>query len=459
MHAVDQRTPEKDSLCSRSNQIVTTIGPVEMRDIASLTLPNAFLRKYTEKHKRRFARVVETFGCIVPIGIDQNGTVLTSMPWLLGAIKLGLTEVPTIRHTHLSEHHKTALRIVDQRLNELTPWDEKALALEFKQLLEVDLDFDIDVLGFSDAEIDLHIEKLELIEEDYDDNSVPRLPSKNAISQAGDLWILGRHRLLCGSALNKTSFVGLMENKKADVVFTDPPYNLKIDGHVSGNGKVIHREFPMASGELSNTEFTQFLTEAVSHLISHSKDGSLAYICMDWRHAANLLLAGQQFSSLKNICVWVKNKAGMGSFYRSRHELVFVFKNGNQKHQNNVELGKYGRDRSNVWEYASPGMATRTNPEDASNFHPTVKPVKLIADALLDCSKRHGIVLDPFLGSGATLLAAERIGRKCRGIEIDPLYVDLTVRQWQALTGEHAVLESSDESFDEVATRLETSHV
>ncbi len=218
-----------------------------------------------------------------------------------------------------------------------------------------------------------------------------------------------------------------------------PPYNVPIDGHVSGKGKIRHREFAQGVGELSREEFSRFLAESCVLLAKYSEDGAIHFVCMDWRHADELLAAGRDvYSELKNIAVWVKSSAGMGSLYRSQHELVFVFKSGKRRHTNNIELGKYGRNRSNVWRYDSANIQARKG-NNLLELHPTAKPVQLVMDALLDCSNRGQVVLDSFLGSGTTLLAAERTGRICRGIELDPLYIDTAIRRWQNLTGRDAI--------------------
>ena len=235
------------------------------------------------------------------------------------------------------------------------------------------------------------------------------------------------------------------------MVFTDPPYNVPIDGHVSGLGSVKHREFAMASGEMSETEFTKFLTDVLGNLAKFSADGAIHYVCMDWAHLRELLNAGHAvYDELKNICVWAKTNGGMGSLYRSQHEMVAVFKSGTAPHINNVELGRHGRYRTNVWTYA--GMNTfGAERDEALAMHPTVKPVALVEDAVLDCSDRNGVVVDAFLGSGTTLIAAESAGRRCFGLELDPEYVDLIIRRWQKMTGESAVHAESGLSFDVLA--------
>jgi DNA modification methylase len=271
------------------------------------------------------------------------------------------------------------------------------------------------------------------------------------VTRSGDLWLLGRHRVYCGSALDESAYQTLLADERAAMIFTDPPYNVPIAGNVSGLGAIRHREFVMASGELDAAQFTAFLTRACELLAAHSADGSLHYLCMDWRHMTELLAAGQAaYTELKHLCVWAKDNAGMGSLYRSQHELVFVFKHGRGAHRNNIQLGQYGRNRGNVWHY--PGVISFGRRGEEGNLlalHPTVKPVALVADASMDCTARGELVLDGFLGSGTTVLAAERVGRNCYGLELDPLYVDTIVRRWQAFTGDHARNASGGELFAE----------
>ena len=336
-------------------------------------------------------------------------------------------------------------------------WDNSILAIELQHLINLD-DLDVAVVGFDVPEIDMILG--EAGPEPDKDDVVDVDETATAVSEPGDLWQLGEHRVLCGSALQAESFGFLMAGQRADVVFVDPPYNVVIDGHAGGHGSIHHREFAMASGEMDQEEFIAFLTSSLRLLAKFSTRGSVHFVCMDWRHAEELLAAGKQiYDSLLNLCVWVKNNGGMGSFYRSRHELVFVYRNGKAPHRNNVQLGQYGRNRTNVWEY--PGIHTLSRQGDEGNLlalHPTVKPVALVADALLDCSARGQIVLDSFLGSGSTLIAAERVGRICYGIEIDPLYVDTAVRRWQRHTGENAVHMRSGKTFHDVSSALEVNH-
>ena len=287
----------------------------------------------------------------------------------------------------------------------------------------------------------------------------PRFRLGPPLSNLGDGWILGPHRILCGSALDSAAFVALMGETRAAMVFTDPPYNVPIEGHASGLGAVHHRPFPMASGEMDGAQFTRFLGDALRNLAAFSVDGSIHFVCMDWRHLEELLAAGRGvYGEVKNLCVWVKDNAGMGSLYRSQHELVLVFKHGRREHRNNVQLGRFGRNRSNVWHYPGANSFARCSAEgNLSALHPTVKPVAMVADAILDCSARGDTVLDGFLGIGTTLIAAERTGRRCCGLELDPHYVDTIIRRWQNLTGGSALHATSGRSFDDLADEMEAA--
>jgi DNA modification methylase len=409
-------------------------------------------RQHSAKQVQQIAKSIEAFGFNVPILIDGSRKVLAGHGRLAASILLGRAEVPTITLEHLTPEQARAFMVADNRLTDTSTWDDKLLAEQLQFLAAADLDFDLDVIGFETAEIDLRIQSLTEDAGNAEPDVELPSPEQRPISKVGDLWQLGRHRLLCGNALDPAAYIALLGDRKADVVFTDPPYNVAIHGHVCGNGAIQHREFAMAAGEMTRTQFTQFLTDAMASMRNHSRDGAIHFVCMDWRHAGELLAAGEATGGeLKNLCVWDKGAAGMGSFYRSQHELVFVFKHGSDRHTNNVQLGRFGRYRTNVWKY--PGVNSFARHVDEGNLlalHPTVKPTALVADALLDASERGDAVLDPFLGSGTTLLAAERTGRIGFGIELDPLYVDTAIRRWQRLTGEHAIHAASGERFDDL---------
>jgi DNA modification methylase len=376
---------------------------------------------------------------------------------VLAARQLGLERVPTIRLEHLSEEQAKGFAIADNRLTENSVWDERLLGEQLKELSLLKLDFSLEATGFEMGEIDLKIEGLTSPSDEEDPADAIPTPAGPTVSEVGDLWLLGRHRVYCGSALDESAYAALMRDKRAAAVFTDPPYNVPIEGNVSGLGAVRHREFVMASGEMDEAQFTAFLTRACLLLARHSRDGSLHFICMDWRHLNELLAAGNKaYTELKNVCVWVKNNGGMGSLYRSQHELIFVFKHGRRVHRNNVQLGEYGRNRSNVWHYrGATSFAPQGEEGNLRTLHPTVKPVALVADAIMDCTARGDIVLDAFLGSGSTVIAAERVGRCCYGLELDPRYVDTIVRRWQVFTGDYARHGTSSQLFNECEAEKE----
>jgi DNA modification methylase len=409
-------------------------------------------RRHERKQIRQIADSIVAFGFNVPILVDADLKVIVGHGRLLACRYLGRTEVPTISLEHLSKAQARAFMIADNRLTEIASWDDRLLGEQLRELSELDLDFSLEVTGFEMAEIDLLIEGASEAPAPDADDLVPSVATGPAVTRPGDTWILGPHRIHCGSALDEAAYRMLMAETRAAVVFTDPPYNVPIDGNVGGLGVIHHREFAMASGEMDEAEFIAFLTRALGHLAANSQDGSLHFICMDWRHMGELLAAGRRtYAELKNLCVWNKDNAGMGSLYRSQHELVFVFKHGRDSHQNHIQLGRYGRNRSNVWSYPGVNSFSRNGTEgNLLALHPTVKPVALVADALRDCSGRGEIVLDAFLGSGTTLIAAERTGRICRGLELDPLYVDTAIRRWQAATGGQARRATDDRLFDDL---------
>lgn len=418
-------------------------------------------RQHSERQVKQIARSIQSFGFNVPILVDSHNNILSGHGRALAAQKLGWHEVPVIQLEHLTESQARAFAIADNRLTENSTWDEALLGEIFAELSTLELNFNLEDTGFSMGEIDLRIEGIAIQDSKSDPiDDLPPLPYRPPVSCSGDLWLLGKHRILCANALDKSSYEVLMQQNRAHLVFTDPPYNVRIQGHVSGKGKIRHREFAMAAGEMSEAQFTEFLARTFDLLAVHSQTGSIHYICMDWRHLPETLAAGSQAGGeLKNICVWVKDKGGMGSLYRSQHELVLVFKYGKAAHRNNVELGRYGRNRTNVWHYPGANTLSRQSGEDnLLAIHPTVKPVALIADAILDCSARGEIVLDCFLGSGSTLLAAERVGRTCFGMELDPLYVDASIRRWQDLTGETAVHALTGKGFGEQLAQEEIPH-
>lgn len=404
-------------------------------------------RHHPNKQLKKLARSLERFGFQGAILIDSDRNVLSGNALLEAAKLLRMEAVPTIVAADMSDVDRRALILALNRLAELGEWDEEILREELQFLVEHN--FDVDAIGFETPDLDLLFGSAKARAEDAVEVPIAGQPS---VSRTGDLWLIGDHRLLCGDARDESSYQRLLGADLAQLVLTDPPYNVPIAGHVSGLGRVTHREFSMASGEMSPDEFTAFLAEVMRLLARFSQTGSIHFHFMDWRHMREILAAADSiYSEFKNLCVWAKSNAGMGSFYRSQHELVFVFKSGRAPHINNFGLGEKGRHRSNVW--AFPGVNTfRAGREDDLAAHPTVKPVQMLADAILDCSHRDGIVLDPFAGAGSTLVAAARTGRRGYGIEIDGAYVDVCIRRLEKETGKTARLESG-ETFAEIAER------
>ena len=407
-------------------------------------------RTHSKKQIRQIANSIAKFGFCNPVLVDDAKQIIAGHGRVEAAKLLDIDAVPTCRLSHLSDADKRAYILADNKLAEKAGWDKELLAIELQGLIE--LDVDIELTGFDMAEIDLILEEGREArgEPSGPEDQVPEPSPLPAVTQTGDLWLLGSHRLLCGDARDKAAYDRLLEGAKAEFVFTDPPYNVEIDGHVCGLGRVRHRDFAMGCGEMSEAEFTAFLKTVFALLAENSIEGSIHQICMDWRHSWEMLNAGRAiYSELKNLCVWNKTNAGMGSFYRSKHELVFVWKAGTAAHINNFELGQHGRHRSNVWDYAGVNSMRPGRLQELA-MHPTVKPVALVADAIKDCSRRSGLVLDPFAGSGTVLIAAERTGRRARALEIDPRYVDVGVRRWEAYTGKAAVLAGTAGTFEEI---------
>lgn len=430
---------------------------IVMRRIAHLSPRAGNPRTHTQKQKEQLARAIKRFGFTVPVVIDEDGVILAGHARVDAASMLGMVEVPTIRLVEMSEADKRAYVIADNKLAENAGWDSKLLKAEFEFLAGLEFDLDPTITGFEESEIEGLVYGGGEKEPRPTADDAPVEPSSGPPgTRLGDVWDIGPHRLICGDALVAQTYVRLMGEEKASLVFADPPYNVPIDGHVSGLGQTRHREFAMASGEMTSEAFQRFLFDVFSLLAKHSADGSIHYHCMDWRHVSEMMAAGMgAYTELKNLCVWAKTNGGMGSLYRSAHELVFVFKSGRAPHVNNVELGRNGRYRTNVWTHAGANSFGRGRDQDLAD-HPTVKPVGLVKDAILDCSRRGDLVLDPFAGSGTTLLAAHRTGRRGYGIEIDPRYCDVIIRRLRERAGVEATL--AGRSFDEVMAERAASN-
>ena len=396
-------------------------------------------RTHSRKQIKQIADSIQRFGFTNPVLIDGDNSILAGHGRISAAATLGMREIPCVRIETMTPEEKRAYVIADNKLALNAGWDEETLAEELKILTEIDLDFDVNLTGFSVAEIENLI--VGIAPEDSCDPADDRVPSEAPLRcKPGDIWQLGPHRLICGDARDADTVAALMNGERAQMVFTDPPYNVRIDGNVGGLGSIKHREFAMASGEMNRAEFTSFLRSSFRNLAEHSLDGSIHFVCMDWRHMVEMLDAGGDvYDELKNLIVWSKDNGGMGTFYRSRHELIFAFKKGSAPHHNNFELGQHGRYRTNVWQYRG-ANSSKTGRLEELALHPTVKPVQMIADAIKDVSPRRSIVLDLFGGSGSTLIAAHKTGRRGYLCEYDPIYCDRILHRWEIYAKDDAEL-------------------
>jgi DNA modification methylase len=426
--------------------------PEEILPLSSVKPAKRNARTHSKKQIRQIADCIEQFGFINPLIVDEHGQIIAGHARWEAAKLLGMKFISAIRLSNFSESEIRAYMLADNKLAAMAGWDREMLAIEFEELQIAlpQIGLELGITGFDPAEVD------SIMADFGQDHTNPadQMPDLDdaVVAQQGDLFVLGQHRLAVGDARDENVYARLMQSNTADMAFLDPPYNVKINGHVGGRGRIKHREFAHASGEMSPDQFIRFLQNTLGPCARRTVDGGITYICMDWRHARELLEAGAAvYDDLKNVCVWTKTAPGQGSFYRSQHELVFVYKRGKAPHLNTFELGQHGRTRSNVWVYA--GVNTfRAGRMDELKMHPTVKPVALIADAMRDCSRRGSIILDAFAGSGTTIMAAEQIGRRAFCIEIDPRYVDVAIRRWQQFTGKDATLESTGQTFEEVLT-------
>jgi DNA modification methylase len=407
----------------------STVLSVTYRPIDSLRPDPRNARTHPKRQLDQIAASIREFGFTNPILVDGDGSIIAGHGRLLAAKSVGLSEVPTIVIAGLTDPQRRALRLADNKIALGAGWDLDLLKVELADLSTLDVDFDLTVTGFSSGEIDVVLKG----QDDPDDEIIPAVPIEPR-TKPGDIWALGEHRVGCGDARDVEFLRAVVgDSATIDAAFLDPPYNVPINGFV--NAKARHREFAMASGEMSEEAFRTFLAETLGACIHVSRDGAVHFVCMDWRHMNDVGRVGADvYGELLNLCVWNKSNAGMGSLYRSKHELVFVFRVGKAPHFNAVELGKHGRNRTNVWDYASVNSLAGSRHEDLA-LHPTVKPVALVADAIQDVTRRGELVLDIFLGSGTTLIAAERTGRRFRGIDIDPPYVDVAIERWKAMTG------------------------
>jgi DNA modification methylase len=428
------------------------MSQLQIQNVATSKLkinPNN-VRTHPKRQIDKLAEVIRRIGFIVPIVANATLVVLAGHGRLAAAKQLGRKLVPVIIVDNLSDAEMRLFALADNKLAQMSGYDGVKLAAELQELAPLlsEINIDFHLTGFETPELDRLFGDLSDPEADPADTIPPM--EKAAVTHQNDLWFLGDHRLLCGDAMQAQSHQTVMAGEYAATVITDPPYNVRISS-VQGRGKIKHPNFAQASGEMSRAEFTAFLRESLGHAADHSRDGAIHYIFMDWRHMTELFEAGAlTYSELKMLVVWAKTNAGMGTFYRSQHELIFVYKVGAGDHINNFALGQHGRSRSNVWTYAGANTFRAGRQQDLE-AHPTVKPVAMIADSIRDCSHRGDIVLDPFLGSGTAILAAERVGRRGYGIELDPLYVDTAIRRWQDYTKKDAILVATGQTFDEIA--------
>ncbi|MBN9558615.1 MAG: ParB N-terminal domain-containing protein [Alphaproteobacteria bacterium] len=388
-------------------------------------------RTHPKRQIEQIIASIREFGFTNPILADPDGTIIAGHGRLLAARSMALAQVPVIELANLSDDQKRALRIADNKIALGAGWDLDLLKVE---LSDLSINLDLTLTGFSTGEIDVLLND----NEDPADDVIPAVPATPR-TRPGDIWILGEHRIGCGDGRDSTFLRAVVGgDRSVDVAFLDPPYNVRINGHANAKGR--HREFAMASGEMSGEAFRTFLVDTLGACAGVSRDGAVHFVCMDWRHMDDVSAAGRTiYGDLLNLCIWHKSNAGMGSLYRSRHELIFVYRVGKTQHFNAVELGRHGRNRTNVWDYASVNSLKGSRREDLA-LHPTVKPTALVADAIQDVTRRGDMVLDIFLGSGTTLIAAERVGRRCRGIDIDPGYVDVAIDRWVAMTGKEPQL-------------------
>ena len=428
-----------------ASQIDTAI---EQLPLSSLRPNPRNARTHSKAQLKLIQKSISAFGQIKPVIADDQNTILAGHGFVEAAKGLGLRSVAVLRFSHLTEAQKRAYLIADNKIAAEAGWNRELLAVELPELAEIlpTEGFDISLTGFETAEIDLLL--ADMASPPPGEGDLPQVP-QDLVTMRGDIWRLGKHRLMCGDSRSPDSFNRLMRGDLVAACFCDPPFNVRVNS-IMGRGKHRHQEFAFASGEMKQLQFRRFLVSTLSNGIDVSLPGATHFVCMDWRHIDDLIEAGRQiYDGMLNLVVWTKTNAGQGTLYRSQHELIGVFRVGGAKHRNNIELGRFGRNRSNVWHYAG-ANAFSADRADKLASHPTVKPTALVADALLDCTARGDIVLDQFCGSGTTILAAEKVGRIARCIEYEPRYVDVAIMRWQQQTKQEAVLDDDGRTFEEI---------
>jgi DNA modification methylase len=422
---------------------------IECISVIDLRVPNRLVRPPTKRATATAQHILSTHGQVAPIIVDSNGVIIVGLEFYEAAKALGWTTIKIVRLEAMTDEARRALTIALHRIPELSDWDDAALAAELHELKALNLDFDLgDATGFTIGELDVILDPSGKDDKRDPLDQLPQ-PSKVPVTQAADIWQLADHRIICGSCLDGPTVALAMNSQTVAMLLTDPPYNIAIKGNVSRS----HEDFQMGVGEQSREQFIAFLTGSIEHLLPFLPDGALLYVFMDRRHLLELQLAAEALGlTLYDLAIWNKGSGGMGSFYRSQHEPCMIFKKGTAPHRNNIELGKHGRYRTNVWDHRGFSSFGKGR-EEALAAHPTVKPVALLAEAIKDCTKRGDIIVDPFLGSGSTLLAAEKTGRIAYGVELEPKYVDVAIQRWQKMTGKSAILEATGETFAEVLAR------
>ena len=410
-------------------------------------------RKHSPRQLKALARSIRDFGFVAPVLIDKDNVLICGHGRVSAARSLSLAAVPALRVEHLSPAQVRALMIADNKLGDMSSFDDALLIENFKLLSVEGMSLDLETTSFTMGEIDVLLDQPAPADTPDPDDEPVEAGSTLPVNRVGDVWQLGVHRMACGNSLDPEVWSELMQGEKAVMSCSDVPYNIVIAGNVSGLGKIRHSNFVMASGELDRDEFTAFLEQAFRLTAQHSVSGSIHFTFIDWKHLGEMQAAGDAaFSELKNVIVWDKGKnGGMGSLYRSAHELIFCWKAGRGRHINNVSLGMWGRNRTNIFRY--PGIASfrHSDEGDLLALHSTPKPVRMIADAILDVSNRGDLVVDAFLGSGTSIIAAERVGRRCYGIELDPKYADTIIARYERHSGVQAVHCGSGRTFAEIA--------
>ena len=447
---IEQLTPDERAALDKASACQVTRWRTDQLHPSS-----RHAREHGDEKITALAASIRRFRSIEPLLIDENGAIISGVARWLACRELGIAEVPCIVVSHLTDAEVRALRIAAGAFPLWADWDREKLRVELPTIIAELPDLAMQEIGLSVPVVDGLLAPFL-----HDDDPADEIPEMNEghppVSRHGDLWQLGPHLVLCGDARAAQSYDRLLGNVAVHLVLSDPPYNVKVNGHVTKRvGKFD--EFAMASGEMSDDAFREFLSTVFRHIASVSAAGAIAFVFIDWRHARLMQEAADGvFCEFKNTIVWVKDTPALGTFYRSQHELVLVYKIAEGKHVNNFSLGQHGRTRSNVWRYA--GMSSFGAGRDAALAqHATPKPVAMLIDAILDCSNPGDIVLDPFGGAGSILIAAERIHRRARLIEINPIYVDTIVRRWEALTGGRAVLHETEQTFAEVASERRSS--